>query len=530
LDARSGHPRVRRLQTSELWQLQGLTIDNLKEFRRLNPRSREVTADASQQRGEAAVSAQRRVQGELKAAGRATPTVLAEAIVARAWERLHVLQSRLRLAPMGDAEPTWGPVEKLPQEAGGKVRWADGTIGAVPRDSVVAYDPYLVGATVASGAQPTSRVSGGKRAQQGRKPLGIPGPGAAASLQQAVTLILASSVKDSTKTTYDSSWKQHWAAWTALRRIPLYLDGSDPRADEEELLLFVAHKAMVALYAHGSIHVMLYALRRKHLLARYPDPLADKLLLKVAMKGISRLQGGPLRKIPCSMGMIRWIAARHDWDVWDEFIVVLAVVFMFVFLLRSREALRKDGDPDPKQCIRVYNVVFHSCGTEVKGDAVQSADEVVLMQGHSKTDPNGQGSVANAFEAPGNALCLVGLSKHAQRLNLGLFASSESFLLTQSNGKVLHRDVVAKNLSEAAVALGAPAGAASVISLRAGGASAMWDQGLSPEDIKRRGRWSSDCYQIYIWPGHDRARDVAARMLGSSFSLRASLAAYRRHD
>ena len=175
-------------------------------------------------------------------------------------------------------------------------------------------------------------------------------------------------------------------------------------------------------------------------------------------------------------------------------------------------------------------VVFHSRGTEVRGDAVQTADEVVLMQEHSKTDPNGRGSVANAFEAPGNALCLVGLSKHAQRLNLGLFASSESFLLTQSNGKVLHRDVVAKNLSEAAVALGAPAGAASVISLRAGGASAMWDQGLSSEDIKRRGRWSSDCYQIYIWPGHDRARDVAARMLGSSFSLMASLAAYRRHD
>jgi len=107
--------------------------------------------------------------------------------------------------------------------------------------------------------------------------------------------------------------------------------------------------------------------------------------------------------------------------------------------------------------------------TEVTGDAIQTADEVVLMQGHSKTDPNGQVSVANAFEAPGCALCLVGLFKHAQRLNPGLFANTESFLLTQSNGKVLHRDVMVKNLSEAAVALGAPAGAASVISLRAGG-------------------------------------------------------------
>jgi len=69
-----------------------------------------------------------------------------------------------------------------------------------------------------------------------------------------------------------------------LRGIPLYLTGADPREDEEELLHFVSHKTMVALYAHGTIHVMIYAMRRKHLLARYPDPLADKLLLKVAMK------------------------------------------------------------------------------------------------------------------------------------------------------------------------------------------------------------------------------------------------------
>ena len=65
--------------------------------------------------------------------------------------------------------------------------------------------------------------------------------------------------------------------------------------------------------------------------------------------------------------------------------------------------------------------------------------------------------------------------------------------------------------------------------LRSGGASAMWDTGMSAEEIKFRGRWASDCFKIYIWPGHDRSRDVAARMLGSNFSLMASLAAYRRH-
>ena len=82
--------------------------------------------------------------------------------------------------------------------------------------------------------------------------------------------------------------------------------------------------------------------------------------------------------------------------------------------------------------------------------------------------------------------------------------------------------------AKAPVALGAPPGAASVISSRSGGASALWDAGTTAEEIKPCGRWSSDCYQICIWPGHDRPRGVAAKMLGSSLSLMAPLATYRR--
>ena len=294
------------------------------------------------------------------------------------------------------------------------MRHAHGAVGAAPPAAVIEYDPYLVGTVVPPnppGLPPTTRVSGGPRADKGRTPAVASGPEAGVGLRQAVSTVLASSVNENSRTTYDSSWKTHWAAWTVLRGIPLYLDGANPRADEEEL----------------------------------------------------------------------------------------------------------------------FNVVFFREGAEVTGEAIQTADEVVLMQGASKTDPNGQGSVANAFEAPGNELCLLSLLKRALRMNPKLFASPDSFLRTRSDGRVLHRDVVAKHLSEAAVAKGAPQGAASVISTRSGGASAMWDAGMSSEEIKRRGRWSSDCYQIYIWPGHDRGRDVASKMLGSSFSLMASLAAYRRH-
>ena len=35
-------------------------------------------------------------------------------------------------------------------------------------------------------------------------------------------------------------------------------------------------------------------------------------------------------------------------------------------------------------------------------------------------------------------------------------------------------------------------------SLRSGAATSAYNTGISPELIKRLGRWSSDCYQIYV--------------------------------
>ena len=495
--------------------------DDLRLFREQNP-----VGVAARKKGLGS-------EQELTAAGRATPVVVAEAVVGRAAERLHALQSKLILAPDGVNGKHFVRVENLGGGDSILIRREDGRVDAVNRATTRPYEPQAVGALVPvpSAEPPTTRASGGKRYATGRHSAIAPaGQKAADHLKQLSTFLLTNCVSCNTATTYDSAWRNHWVPWTIMRGIGLFQNGKDPVADEDETLLFIAHKAMVSLYAHGTIHVMLYAIRQKHLFARYPDPLKDSVRIKMAMKGVWRLQGGPLRKIPCSMSMITWLADHLNWESWDEFLVLLAVVFMFLFLLRSREALRKGSEADEKQAVQMLNLVFRCKGVEVLGEAIQSADEVVLLLGASKTDPNGQGSVANHFESPGNRLCIVALLKRAQRMKPSHFARAENFLFTAENGRVLHRDVVAKYLEEAAKAEGAPAGAASIISLRSGGASAMWDAGLSSDEIKQRGRWASDCFKIYIWPGHDRSRNVASMMLESKFSLMASLAAYRRHE
>lgn len=53
-------------------------------------------------------------------------------------------------------------------------------------------------------------------------------------------------------------------------------------------------------YAYSTVHVMLYAIRFKHMMSRYEDPLKDKAALRLAMKGLKRMHGRPVRKIPAS--------------------------------------------------------------------------------------------------------------------------------------------------------------------------------------------------------------------------------------
>jgi hypothetical protein len=98
----------------------------------------------------------------------------------------------------------------------------------------------------------------------------------------------------------------------------------------------------------------------------------------------------------------------------------------------------------------------------------------------------------------------------------------------KSNGRVLSRDEVAARLRRAGGRLGFPEGSLSVISLRSGGASAMFHEGYSAEEIKRRGRWRSECWRTYVWTSRERNHELAGKMLSSSFSLLASLARYER--
>jgi len=170
-----------------------------------------------------------------------------------------VLEHRLRLVVNSDVEPVYEEVEYLGTGESGVVRLRNGEIVEKEVELLLPYQRGRVGMLVPrAGAadEPSTRVRGGEHRPLIR-PAGAPGGGALESLRQATTeQLVRGSLTAGSQSTYDSSFK-HWVRWRAGRRKPLFLDGLNPKDDEDELLLFVTHKALNADFAHSTIHVML---------------------------------------------------------------------------------------------------------------------------------------------------------------------------------------------------------------------------------------------------------------------------------
>ena len=63
---------------------------------------------------------------------------------------------------------------------------------------------------------------------------------------------------------------------------------------------------------------------------------------------------------------------------------------------------------------------------------------------------------------------------------------------------MLHKEKLQHHLKNAAASEGFNPADFTSHSLRAGGASAMYHNGFSAEEIQRRGRWVSDVWKVYI--------------------------------
>jgi hypothetical protein len=247
--------------------------------------------------------------------------------------------------------------------------------------------------------------------------------------------------------------------------------------------------------------------------------------LKTIIRGLKNLQGGSVRKLAITKAVLLDIQAHGGLDrtKWDDALTETAIYTGFFFLLRSCEYLKTEHGVDGEKCLRMEHLTFYRNGTIISGsDAGISADRIVILIPYSKTDALGVGVELDLDADVGNPLCPVEAFNRLRLLAPRRFhtrqASKQLFAL--EDGSTLTKGRVHAVLKSAGARLGYDPKDFTSHSLRAGGASAMFHNGFSVDEIKKRGRWVSDTWKIYVQGLSDAPCHLTRRMTMNETTLR----------
>ena len=258
-------------------------------------------------------------------------------------------------------------------------------------------------------------------------------------------------------------------------------------ASEGTLIYFASYLARSV--RHSTIKLYLAAVRNLHISCGHGDPLQGKLLLKKVLRGILRYQGQSriLRQpvTPSVLLAIRpilrdWLGAKDFSMVWAAFTLAF-----FGFLHCSEFTC---------QGAHRFRAPF-----ELSTDAISfypslaSPQHMCVTLKASKTDHFRQGNTLVIARSSASLCAVSAMQKYflAVRPPPGpLFSFQSGWFLTRSSITNLLRD--------SARCAGLPYKSLKGHSFRIGAASAAAAAGLPDWLIKVLGRWSSDCYQLYI--------------------------------
>ena len=332
------------------------------------------------------------------------------------------------------------------------------------------------------------------------------------------------SLQPLTTKTYASQQKA-WLAWRSERGETALLDPSaGPVGCEDALIQHYAHFGANRHLSHKTLHVRLYAIKRLHLENGIHLDYTCMHRLRTIQRGLRNMQGESVRKLAITVDMLRDIQTNGglDWADWDDQLTYTATLVGFFFLLRSIEYLSTEHGVDPKKTLRVEHITFRRRGALISRDGPLEADRVVILIPYSKTDALGVGVELAIDIDRGNPLCPVEAFNRLRRMEPARFspARDQRYLFTCHNGLVLKKVRVQALLKASARRAGYNPEEFTSHSLRAGGASAMYHNGYGIDQIKRRGRWVSDVWKIYVQGLSVAREDYTKRMTTTTTLLR----------
>ena len=236
----------------------------------------------------------------------------------------------------------------------------------------------------------------------------------------------------------------------------------------------------------SSIRSKIAGVRFYHIMAGSVDFSSHGLRHKQLLQALQKKR--PVqRKLPVSPDMLAWFHQYMSfaWDderfamIWD------ALILGFTFLLRGSEIKN----------LRWRDVSF------CEGDG-QSYLAICIQK--SKTDQEGKGVIRSLFQND-TALCPY---RSLEGYSIGLIKESkmpEAFVFPRN---ILA--VVRSTIKWFASSLGLDADFPPIHSLRSGGASALFSNGVELEIIRRFGRWRSSQFHPYLYGGSINFRKLSS--------------------
>jgi hypothetical protein len=271
-------------------------------------------------------------------------------------------------------------------------------------------------------------------------------------------------------------------------------------AHEGDLCLFVVFLARSC--KHSTIRNYLFGVRSWHVELGFPDPIADKLMLRKMERGVKRIQGEADKKpkFPITLALLELLAQRLNWKWHDQVMLFAAWCVACGALLRVSEFTSFSSNAAPLLLNRDFSPTKEDGGYMYK----------LLHLGASKADPFRRGvdivvghshSVANALNAFARYDSMR--SPEARRPDAPLF----SFV----NGSPLSKDACLASLRLAIVGLNMDTSRFSAFSFRRGGAQSLRDAGVPDHLIQVIGRWASDAYKLYLTTAPRHIAALASR-------------------
>lgn len=261
-------------------------------------------------------------------------------------------------------------------------------------------------------------------------------------------------------------------------------------------------------YSWGTIKTYLSAVRDFHVEHRGFDPTKRERVRRVlaSARRYCAAAGRAHRKWPLTAGMIRRWRATLDPSCWDDNVKYAAACLAFVGLHRVSEYAKTSGT---YRGLRRGNVTF---GPVRDSDGIPSYVAVKLE--HYKNDVWRFGATYKHHRTKRD-LCAVEALWTILRFDCRpptepLFALSP---FSSGRSRFLTRSVVSSYTKRMAALSGLPVGSFDTHSLRAGGACALWAARVPDRVIMARGRWSSDCWKIYVAQSDAQTASLARRMV-----------------